>query len=84
MPSGKYFILVDNGIYIYNSNFSLNKTIANFSEDEYMNESDYNKTIITEFKDDYNNNFYIICLVKVQFLYFYIYLKAKNIFCIKE
>ena len=71
LPSGKYFILVDNGIYIYNSNFSLNKTIANFFNNECMDEEDYNKAIITEFKDDYNNNFYIICLVKVQFLYIF-------------
>ena len=70
LPSGKYFILVDNGIYIYNSNFSLNKTIIYFSDDECMNEADYNKVIITEFVDD-NNNFYIICLVKVQFLYIF-------------
>ena len=71
LPSGKYFILVDNGIYIYNSNFSLNKTITNFSDDECIDGTDYNKAIITEFKDDYNNNFYIICLVKVQFLYIF-------------
>ena len=70
LPSGKYFILVDNGIYIYNSNFTLNKTITNFSNDECMNEEDYNKVIINEFVDD-NNNFYIICLVKVQFLYIF-------------
>jgi hypothetical protein len=71
LPSGKYFILVDNGIYIYNSNFSLNKSITNFSNDECLNEEDYNKAIITEFKDDNNNNFYIICLVKAQFLYIF-------------
>ena len=70
LPSGKYFILVDNGIYIYNSNFTLNKTITNFTNDECMNEEDYNKVNITEFVDD-NNNFYIICLVKVQFLYIF-------------
>ena len=70
LPSGKYFILVNNGIYIYNSNFTLNKIISNFSNSEIMNEADYNKTIITEFKDD-NNNFYIICLVNVKFLYIF-------------
>ena len=70
LPSGKYFILVDNGIYIYNSNFSLYKKIANFSYNEFMNETDYIKTIITEFRDDHNI-FYIICLVKVQFLYIF-------------
>ena len=70
LPSGKYFILVDNGIYIYNSNFTLNKTITNFTNDECMNEEDYNKVNITEFVDD-NNNFYIICLVKAQFLYIF-------------
>ena len=70
LPSGKYFILVDNGIYIYYSNFSLYKKISNFSSSEIMNETDYNKTIITEFKDE-NNSFYIICLFKFKFLYIF-------------
>ena len=70
LPSGKYFILVDNGVYIYYSNFSLYKKISNFSSSENMNENDYNKTIITEFKDE-NNNFYIICLFKFKFLYIF-------------
>ena len=70
LPSGKYFILVDNGIYIYNSNFSTFNKIATFSENEIMNETDYNKTIITEFKDDFNR-FYIICYIKIQFLYIF-------------
>ena len=70
LPSGKYFILVDNGVYIYYSNFSLYKKISNFSSSEIMNETDYNKTIITEFKDE-NNNFYIICLFKFKFLYIF-------------
>ena len=70
LPSGKYFILVDNGIYIYNSNFSLHKQIVKFSSSEIIKETDYNKTIITDFIDD-NNNFYIICLVKVNYLYIF-------------
>ena len=70
LPSGKFFILANNGIYIYNSNFSLYKIIANFSNNEFMDETDYIITIITEFRDDHNN-FYIICLVKAQFLYIF-------------
>lgn len=80
LPSGKYFILVDNGIYIYNSNFSMYKTIVNFSNDEIMDEKEYAQTKITEFKD--NNKFYIICLVKLRFLY--IFESQEEYFCKRE
>ena len=63
LPSGEYFIILDNGIFIYNKNFSYNNSIYNFSNSEKINSfDDDKKTTISEFKN--NDYFYILCLIK--------------------
>ena len=68
LPSGNYFIIYDKGIIIYNYKFSLNKSIYNFTSEEEINDNDYEKTVISDFKN--NNSYYIISLTKGKyFLY---------------
>ena len=68
LPSGDYFIIFDKGINIYNKNFSLNKTLYNFTGDEIIQEADFEKTIISDFKTE-KNNYYILCLINGKYLY---------------
>ena len=70
LPSGHYFILFDKGINIYDSNFSLNKSLCNFSGNEIIGENDYEKTVISYYKTN-NNNYYILCFIKGTFLYIF-------------
>ena len=63
LPSGDYFVILQNGIFIYNNSFSYNKTIYNFEYSEKINNfDDDKKTTISEFKN--NGYFYILCLIK--------------------
>ena len=51
LPSGDYFIILSNGIFIYNNNFSYNKTIYDFSSSEKVNNfDDDKKTTIKYFR----------------------------------
>ena len=63
LPSGKYFIISDEGIYIYNQDFTINETILIFKGNDYKN------TIISEYKIE--GKFFISCLIKNNFLYIY-------------
>ena len=63
LPSGNYFALLQNGIYIYSNNFSNITLIEQFNGDEMINnEKDRNKAIISDIKNE--TNYYILCLVK--------------------
>ena len=75
LPSGDLFIIMNNGIYISNNNISNLTKIYQFNTEETIKKnSDDNKTVLSEFKDD--NNLYILGLVK-EYLYLYDYNKAK-------
>ena len=75
LPSGDLFIIMDNGIYISNNNISKIAKIYEFNTEETIKRnSDNNKTVLSEFKDD--NHLYILGLVK-EYLYLYDYNKAK-------
>ena len=67
--SSGYFIIFDKGINIYDFHFSLQKCLYNFSDNEIIEENDYEKIAISDFKT--NNNYYILCLIKDIFLYIY-------------
>ena len=68
LSSGKYFIILDKGIYLFNNNFSLNKTIYNFTDDEII-EYDYFEAVIYEFENNHSN--YLICINSGFYLYIY-------------
>ena len=69
LSSGNYFIIYDKGINIYNKNFSLNKSLYNFTAEEIIENNDYEKTVISDFKSI--NNYYILCLIKGNFLFIF-------------
>ena len=62
ISSGKYFIVYSKGFSIYNPNFTLYKTLYNFTSDEIIEYGDIEKTFIYEFIK--NKISYILCLVK--------------------
>ena len=67
--SGDYFVILDNGLFIYNSNFTENLTIYSFNDiQKISNNEDSINVIISELKN--NDDIYIICLVK-KYLYLY-------------
>lgn len=69
LPSGNYFVILSNGIYIYNYNFTSYKSIYNFKGNEIINdEKENNKTILAEIEN--NVNLYILCIVKNKFYLF--------------
>ena len=69
LPSEKFFVILNNGIFIYENDFSNFIEKYKFTGIQTVNnEEDNNKTAISEI--EYNNNFYIVCLVK-NFLYLY-------------
>ena len=69
LPSGEYFIIMSNGIYISNNDFSNIIKIFKFNNDQSINSiEDNNKTALSEFKND--TNFYILSLVK-NYLYLF-------------
>ena len=67
LPSEKYFIILDKGIYIYNNDFSVNKILYNFTSDEKVSDSKYIQ--IEEMK--INNNNFITVLSKGKYLYIF-------------
>ena len=76
LPSGEFFILMNNGIYTSNKNFSIISKIYAFNSEQSINSNeDNNKTALSEFKN--GNDLYILSLVK-GFLYFYDF-KNRNI-----
>lgn len=63
LPSGDYFVLLKNGIYIYNNDFSNNTLIREFTGSEIIDdEYESYGIILSEIKND--TNFYILCFVK--------------------
>ena len=66
LPSGEYFIILNDGIYIYNNDFS--KIIRDFKFQGVIENLEDKKTTISEFKN--NNYFYILCLIK-DYLYLF-------------
>ena len=67
LSSGNYFVVLDNGVYIYNPDLTIKYRIYSFSVDEIINDKDYQKTVISEFNNDVN--IFISCLTKGKFLY---------------
>ena len=67
LPSGNYFIILSKGIYIYNPDFTLNKTIHNFTNNETICNNE--KINISEYKID--DKLFISCLTKQKFLYIF-------------
>ena len=67
LPSGNYFIILSKGIYIYNPDFTLNKTIHNFTNDEIID--DYEKILISEYKIE--DKLFISCLTHQKFLFIF-------------
>ena len=74
LPSEEFFIIFENGIYIYNSNFTTCKPLYFFQDTEkIMNSEDSINTLISEIKN--GNEHYVISLAKK---YLYIYNFTKN------
>ena len=68
LPSGNFLIILESGLYVYNSDFSLIKAIYTFPENEKIdNDEEYNKIALSEIKLD--NIFYIFCLTKNNILF---------------
>ena len=71
LPSEEYLVILNNGIYIFNNNFSNSTEIKKFEEEQIVTSDEDNiKTTISEFKD--NSNFYVFCLIK-NYLYLFNY-----------
>ena len=69
LPKNKFLLIEFNGIFIYQNDFSFNKKIYIFNENQKIdNDEDNKQTAFSEL--EYNNNFYAICLVK-NFLYLF-------------
>ena len=69
LPSGKFFVLLFNGIFIYENDFSKNEQIYQFKGNQVIHtEEDMNITVLSEI--ELENKYYIACLVK-NFLYLY-------------
>ena len=65
----EYFIILNNGIYIYDNNFQEKSKIFEFKGEQIVeDEKDNEKTAISDLKE--NINYYILCLVK-NYLYLY-------------
>ena len=70
LQSGNYLIILGKGIFIYDSNFTLLHTVYEFDDKEKIeNEEEFKKIAINEF--EYNNNFYILILIKCSFLFLF-------------
>ena len=76
LPSGEFFIIMSQGIYISNNDFSNITQIYAFNsiEQSINSNEDNNKTVLSEFKFD--ADFYILSLVK-DYLYLYDFNKRK-------
>ena len=70
LNSGNYFIILQKGIYIFNTDLTLNKSIYNFTIDEIRNETDSTKCGISEYIDNENNH-YILYLLKALYIFIY-------------
>ena len=66
LPSGEYFIILNDGIYIYSNGFS--KITQFFQFQGVIENLEVKKATISEFKN--NNYFYILCLIK-DYLYLF-------------
>ena len=73
LPCGKYFILFNRGINIYNADYSLDNSLINFTSDEIISEEHdyYKKTRIVEYYEE--GKFFILTLIKGSYLYIYDY-----------
>ena len=67
LPSEKYLIILEKGIYLYNYDFSLNKSIYNFTTYEIIY-YDYSRNIQIEVMKVNNTNF-ITILTKSKYIY---------------
>ena len=56
-----YFVILDTGLYLYDSNFKYCALIHQFNEKEYKTNVAYNKINITELYNE--QNAYILCLI---------------------
>lgn len=67
LSENKYIIILSDNIFIYNSTFSSNKYVYNFSSKETINYyTDIESTVLLEFIK--NQNSYILSLIKGSFL----------------
>ena len=58
----QYLVILNNGKYIYNHNYTNFSLIKNFENKQIINNNENNqKTTISEYKD--NDNYYILCLL---------------------
>ena len=63
LPNGNYFVLLEDGIYIYNNDFSNKTLIKKLNNDEYItDETESNKTVLSEIHN--NTNDYILFLLR--------------------
>ena len=69
LPSGEFFIVLNNGIYIYESNFTIYKCIYPFGDNEMI---DGESNILIEEIED-NNNVYTLTLIDGNNLYIFNY-----------
>ena len=75
ISSEEYFILLKDGIYIYNNDFSINKKLYEFTDEEAIkNDKEFNIIIISKYIN--NNGFFILSLVN-NILYLLDYNKQK-------
>ena len=70
LPSDNYFVVLNQGIYLYNSEMNFNKTIYNFTDEEIIYSLE-NETFLSQFEIE--NIFYILCITKKQYLYLFEY-----------
>ena len=70
LPKGNIFVLSNERINVYSSNFSKILFTYNFDENEKIkNYTEFLKTSISNYSAD--DNFYVLCLTKGLFLYLY-------------
>ena len=71
LDSGKFFIILENGIYIYNLDLSPDLQIYNFENTEKIkSDYDFKLTVISEYRDK-SNNLYFFCFIKGLYLFIY-------------
>ena len=70
LPLGKYFIVVESGIYIFDENTFLFQPIYEFTSNEKIGSyEEYNKIALADLEID--GNFYILCLIKDNILFLF-------------
>ena len=72
MRSGNIMIILNKGIYIYDNSLLAIQNIHNFRENVTIDSNvDNEKTVISEYIDDSNNDYYTLFLIKGKYLFIY-------------